>query len=78
MTEAVKQELIEVVATSFETGHRCFETYNDFAREYPELGREAWEYYLELMDLGPVGFYKEFEDVYDFDPMFVQEYGNIE
>lgn len=26
--------------------------------------------------MGPVGFYEEFKDVYDFDPMFVEEYGH--
>ena len=71
LRDDVKQELIEVVAMSFETGHFSFEDYTDFKREYPNLGKEAWEYYCELVQMGPVGFYEEFKDVYDFDPMFV-------
>ena len=74
LRDDVKQELIEVVAMSFETGHFGFEDYSDFKREYPNLGKEAWEYYCELVQMGPVGFYEEFKDVYDFDPMFVEEY----
>lgn len=76
LRDDVKQELIEVVAMSFETGHFSFEDYSDFKREYPNLGKEAWEYYCELVQMGPVGFYEEFKDVYDFDPMFVEEYGH--
>ena len=75
LRDDVKQELIEVVAMSFETGHFSFEDYADFKREYPNLGKEAWEYYCELAQMGPVGFYEEFKDVYDFDRMFVEEYG---
>jgi hypothetical protein len=75
-----KQEIIEVVAGSFETGHFSFETKEDFKREYeglvPEVMDAAWEYYCELVNMGPVGFYEEFKDVYDFDPMFVEEYGH--
>jgi hypothetical protein len=26
--------------------------------------------------MGPVGFYEEFKDVYNFDPIFVEEYGH--
>ena len=72
----VKQELMEVVAMSFETGHFSFEDFDDFKREYPYLDQSAWEYYLELINMGPVGFYEEFKDKYDFDPMFVEEYGH--
>ena len=59
---------------SFETGHGWFETYHDFKREYPNLDETAWEYYNELVNMGPAGFYEEFRDEYDFDPMFVEEY----
>lgn len=76
LRDNIKQELIEVVAMSFETGHFSFDDYADFKREYPSAGKEAWEYYCELVQLGPVGFYEEFKDVYDFDPMFVEEYGH--
>lgn len=52
---------------SFETGHR-FEK-NDFEN------KNEFNKYLELMDLGPAGFYEEYKDVLDFDPGFVSEYG---
>lgn len=72
----MKREIMEVVAMSFETGHFSFESFEDFKREYPDFGKEGWEYYCELVNLGPVGFYEEFKDDYDFDPMFVEEYGH--
>jgi hypothetical protein len=87
LKENVKREIIEIVATSFETGH-----FSDFdqlemsvvlVQEYPKASKEelwkllaaAKEYYDELVNLGPAGFYEEFKCVYDFDPMFAQEYG---
>jgi hypothetical protein len=76
LNKELKQEIIEVVAGSFETGHFSFETKEDFKREYPNLGKDGWEYYCELVNMGPVGFYEEFKDVYDFDSMFVEEYGH--
>ena len=75
LDSASKRELMEVVAMSFEVGHFSFETEEDFKREYPNLGKEGWQYYCELVCKGPVGFYEEFKDEYDFDPMFVAEYG---
>lgn len=78
LNQEQKREIMEVVAMSFETGHRSFEDYHDFKREYPKLGKAGWEYYCELVNLGPAGFYEEFKDVYDFDPMFVEEYGDPE
>ena len=75
LRDDVKQELIEVVAMSFETGHIAFETYKDFKREYPNLGKEAWEFYNELVNMGPAGFYQEFKDERTWDLDFVAEYG---
>lgn len=72
----MKREIMEVVAMSFETGHFSFDSFEDFKREYPDFGKEGWEYYCELVNLGPVGFYEEFKEDYDFDPMFVSEYGH--
>ena len=86
LKENVKQEIIKIVAASFETGH-----FSDFdqlemsavlVQEYPKANKEelwkllaaANEYYNELVNLGPAGFYEEFKCVYDFDPMFAQEY----
>ena len=75
----LKQEMIEIVTMSFETGHGGFKGPEDFNREYenyPEVQKKiAWQYYCDLVALGPVGFYETFKDSYDFDPMFVEEYG---
>ena len=76
LSEELKREIVEVVAMSFETGHFSFDGFEDFKREYPNCSKKAWEYYCELVNLGPVGFYEEFKDTYDFDPMFVEEYGH--
>lgn len=76
LDKELKQEIMEVVAMSFETGHFSFDSFEDFKREYPKCSNKAWEYYCELVSLGPVGFYEEFKDTYDFDPMFVEEYGH--
>lgn len=88
LKEALKNEIIEIVAMSFETGHFSeldeLELAGSVVEHYPELNlndqkqvyEQAREYYLELVNYGPVGFYEEFKDVYDFDPMFVEEYGH--
>lgn len=76
LTQDQKQEIIEVVAMSFETGHFSFDSFEDFKREYPDFAETGWDYYCELVNFGPVGFYEEFKDIYDFDPMFVEEYGH--
>jgi hypothetical protein len=74
---------------SFETGQ--FYELNDFDMayvllkfypedtnddEFDELIAQAVEYYGELVNLGPAGFYEEFKDEYDFDPMFITEFGD--
>lgn len=80
LNKELKQEIMEVVAMSFETGHFSFDNKEDFERDFEGICSEevdaAWEYYCELVNLGPVGFYEEFKDKYDFDPMFVEEYGH--
>lgn len=79
LNQEQKQEIMEIVAMSFETGHFSFDNKEDFKRDFegldPKVANESWEYYCELVNMGPAGFYEEFKDVYDFDPMFVQEYG---
>lgn len=88
LKQEIKNEIMKVVAESFETGHFSeldeLEIAASILEHYPELDlngqkqvyEQACEYYLELVNLGPVGFYEEFKDVYDFDPMFVEEYGH--
>lgn len=78
LVDGAAEELINVVAASFETGHFSLKSYEDFKREYPNYGKDEWEFYSNLTYMGPVGFYEEFKDDYDFDPMFVQEYSPYE
>ena len=77
LTNEEKNELINIVAMSFETGHFSFDNFEDFKNECSHMTNleAAWAYYNELVNMGPAGFYKEFKDVYDFDDMFVSEYG---
>lgn len=82
LTPQQKDEIMCCVAVSFETGHQAFEDFRSFKREYPDLNSATlqmlWAYYNDLVAMGPAGFYEQFKDVYDFDPMFVQEYGDPE
>lgn len=75
LRDDVRKEIIEVVAMSFETGHIAFETYEDFKREYPNLDKDAWNFYNDLLSMGPAGFYQEFKDERTWDLDFVAEYG---
>lgn len=82
LSDELKSELINVVGATFETGHLLLREQHDFNREFQHLShdekQEAWKYYRELVDMGPSGFYQAFKDTYDFDPMFVEEYGGEE
>lgn len=77
-----KQNIIEVVATSLETGHFPFDNKKDFEKDFEGIRSEvvdaAWDYYCELVNMGPVGFYEEFKDEYDFDTSFIAEYGEMD
>lgn len=81
LTLEQKQEIMETVAMSFETGHTAFESKEDFKRDFEcdsKVVDAAWDYYCELVNMGPAGFYEEFKDKYDFDPMFASEYGDAD
>ena len=70
LTLEQKQEIMETVAMSFETGHTAFESKEDFKRDFEgnsKIVDTAWDYYCELVNLGPIGFYDEFSDDYDCD-----------
>ena len=71
LTQEQMQEIRETVEMYFETGHFCFDNKEDFKRDFegiqPEAVDDVWEYYWELVNLGPVGFYDEFSDDYDCD-----------
>lgn len=82
LTLEQKQEIMETVAMSFETGHTAFESKEDFEKDFEGIRSEAvdaaWDYYCELVNKGPVGFYEEFKDEYDFDTNFIAEYGEMD
>lgn len=87
LEQNIKNEIVEIVQTSFESGHFLFDEMEmayTLAETYPEKSNEELkellklciEYHTELRNLGPVGFYEEFKDTLEFDPMFVAEYGH--
>ena len=63
-------EVLEAAQMSFESGQRFNES--DFDND------NQWSDYLELIELGPAGFYEEFKDELDFDPDFIREFGDDE
>ena len=77
-----KQNIMEVVAASLETGHFLFDNKEDLEKDFEGIRSEvvdaAWDYYCELVNMGPVGFYEEFKDKYDFDTNFITEYGEMD
>lgn len=77
-----KLQIEEMVKDEFESGHRLCYDYDDFKEGMKEDGFRGtpalWDYYQELRELGPAGFYEEFKDKYEFDSMFVSEYGGEE
>lgn len=87
LEQNIKNEIIEIVKMSFESGHFLFDemeiayilakTYPDKSNEeLKELLKLCIDYHNELRYLGPAGFYEEFKDTLEFDPMFVEEYGH--
>lgn len=72
--------ILDAVKGEFETGHGYIEDKDEFEEM---LGRrltavkyeELKEFYSELQDLGPTGFYEEYKDKLEFDPDFVAEFG---
>ena len=80
ISEKDKNIIIDAVKGEFETGHGYIEDKDEFEEtlgrtltidEYEDLK----EFYSELQDLGPVGFYEEYKDKLEFDTDFVREYG---
>ena len=81
LTDYQKDVIKEMVKCDLECGHSendydelvgLFEEEEDFAGVEPA----AADYYMELLDYGPAGFYEEFKDELDFDPDFIAEYGD--
>lgn len=63
-----EDEILEMAQMHFEQG-----TY--FELEDFDGNEDAYTRYLELVELGPAGFYEEYKDELDFDEDFVREYG---
>lgn len=80
MSDEIRQYVLELVLAEFETGHILSEDYRTFKELVSDDGYRAtktmYDFYLECRELGPAGFYEEYQDELDFDPMFVAEYGD--
>ena len=78
----IKYSIEEIVFNEFESGHVFADDYESFKSLIRDEGLRAtpgaYKYYQELHELGPAGFYEEFKDKFEFDPMFVQEYANVD
>lgn len=83
LTKSDRDIILDVVKGKYETGHGYLEDKRDYEEA---LGRrltdakyeQLEEFYGDLMDLGPEGFYEEYKDMLDFDPDFIAEYGYSE
>lgn len=77
--EATRDIILEIVQGEFETGQRIADSQDEFFKLLKDDGirpsTKMWDFYNECHDLGPSGFYAEYKDVLNFDPMFVSEYG---
>ena len=71
--------ILDIVKMGYETGHQIFDSYEDFIEdeEVQDIDDKeaAWDFYCDLIDMGPAGFYEEYRDELDFDPSFIAEYG---
>lgn len=78
LNEDEKDDILFTVAMGFETGHHACEDFDEFESEFSGISnaKAGWEYYCELVNLGPAGFYAEHKDDYIFDDMFIAEYGD--
>lgn len=76
--------LIQIVGDEYESGHILYDNIeqlkddliNSFDFDFSNVDfDELWDFYLELRDLGPEGFYEEYKDQYEFSDDFKAEYG---
>ena len=74
--------ILDIVKMGYETGYQIFNSYEDFIEdeEVQDIDDKeaAWDFYCDLIDMGPAGFYEEYRDELDFDPSFIAEYGEDE
>lgn len=82
LSDYQKDVIKDMVQADFESGHPMdYENALASTEEDEDLGpvaESAANYYMELVQMGPAGFYKEFKDELAFDPDFVAEYGDPE
>lgn len=78
----IKKQLIELAGMGFETGHHAYYDFDEFKRDMDSEIKnsdmsldDAWSFYEELINMGPVGFYEEYRDEYDFTDDYKAEYG---
>lgn len=76
LTDYQKDLVKEIALADFECGHFTTAEFfiEDEEGDFTGVEQEAADYYQELVDMGPVGFYEEFADELDFDPDFIAEY----
>lgn len=78
LIETQKDLIKEIALMDFECGQ--FTTADFFVEDeegdFTGVEQDAADYYQELIDMGPAGFYEEFADELDFDPDFVAQYGD--
>ena len=63
-----EDDVLDMALMSYESGHN-FER-SDFSSD------ERYQEYVELMEMGPAGFYDEYKDELDFSDDFVSEFGD--
>ena len=63
-----EDEILQMAQLHFEYGTNY--KLRDFSGD-----QEAYDQYLDLVDLGPAGFYEEYKDTLDFHDDFISEYG---
>lgn len=80
LTDMQKDLIKEIALADFECGHFTDVSFfiDDEEDDFTGVEQAAADYYTELINMGPAGFYEEFRDELDFDPDFVAEYGDPE
>ena len=72
--------ILDIVKMGYETGYQIFDSYEDFIEdeEVQDIDDKeaAWDFYCDLIDMGPAGFYEEYKDELDFNEDFINKYDN--
>lgn len=80
LTDTQKDLIKEIALADFECGQFTTADFfiDDEEGDFTGVEQAAADYYQELVDMGPAGFYEEFASELDFDPDFAAEYGDFE